>query len=407
MALALALTAVVLLTGCGSAATTDGAGADAPGGVAATGAATRPATKAPSPTRTPKTPRPTPTAPPGGSSGSGGAGAGSSSGVTTVIFVDVGQGDATVIKSGSWTGLIDGGPAGSERAIEAALAKLGVRRLSAVIVSHMHADHTGGLTRIVSEWRPRTAYVAGTPSSTLAGALRGAGTAVVQVRRGSGLRFGAARAEVLSPAGLSGDANSDSLVLRLDAGGKRFLFTGDCTGPNEAAVGSICARGPPIDVLKVAHHGSRSSTSSSFLVDTRPRVAVICVGPNWYGHPTPATVGRLLAAGSRVYTTWKNGGITFKVSAAGAMSVSFSRSSQPVRKASAASGGGEGGGAAAGSGAGAASAGASGGTIVYVTRTGECYHADGCRYLSGSRIRIALKDARGTYRPCGVCHPPT
>jgi len=404
--LALSLAAVLLIGGCGSAATPSGSGTEASGGVAATGAATQapsaPPTAEPSPTRTPKTPRPTPTAPPAGSS---------SSGATTVVFVDVGQGDATVIRSGSWTGLIDGGPAGSEPAVEAALAKLGVRRLSAVVVSHMHADHTGGLTRIVSEWRPRKAYVAGTPTAALAGALRGAGTTVVQVRRGAGLKFGAARAEVLSPAGRSGDPNSDSVVLRLDAGGKSFLFTGDCTGPNEAAVGSICARGPPIDVLKVAHHGSRYSTSSTFLAETRPRVAVICVGPNSYGHPTPATVGRLLAAGSRVYTTWKNGGITFKVSAVGAMSVSCSRSSQPVKKAtatggSAESGGGASSGAAVGAAAAAASSGASGGTIVYVTRTGECYHADGCRYLSGSRIPIALKDARGAYRPCSVCDPP-
>jgi len=400
LVLALSLAIVVLLAGCGSPATTGGPGADASGGATATG--TAPPTAEPSPARTPKTPRPTPTAPPAGSSASG---------ATTVVFVDVGQGDATVIKSGSWTGLIDGGPAGSEPAVEAALAKLGVRRLSAVVVSHMHADHTGGLTRIVSEWRPRKAYVAGTPTAALAGALRGAGTTVVQVRRGAGLKFGAARAEVLSPAGRSGDPNSDSVVLRLDAGGKSFLFTGDCTGPNEAAVGSICARGPPIDVLKVAHHGSRYSTSSTFLAETRPRVAVICVGPNSYGHPTPATVGRLLAAGSRVYTTWKNGGITFKVSAVGAMSVSCSRSSQPVKKAtatggSAESGGGASSGAAVGAAAAAASSGASGGTIVYVTRTGECYHADGCRYLSGSRIPIALKGARGAYRPCGVCDPP-
>jgi len=327
-----------------------------------------------------------------------------------VVFVDVGQGDATVIRSGSWTGLIDGGPAGSEPAIEAALTTLGVTRLSAVVVSHVHADHTGGLTRLVGEWRPRTAYMAGAPTAALAGALSGAGTAVVQVRSGAGLQFGAARAEVLSPAGLSGDANSDSVVLRLDAGGKSFLFTGDCTGPNEAAVGSICARGPPIDVLKVAHHGSRYSTSAGFLGEARPKVAVICVGPNSYGHPTPATVGRLLAAGSRVYTTWKNGGITFTVSAAGAMSVSFGRSSKPVKKATAAGGSAEGGGGAA---AGAAAAGAvaggstaSGGTIVYITKTGECYHAGGCRYLSGSRIPITLKDARGAYRPCSVCDPP-
>jgi competence protein ComEC len=408
LALALSLNALVLFAGCGSATTTAGSGADASGGGAATQAPSARPPADPSPARTPTTPKPTPTGSTvPGATPSSAAGKGASSGATTVVFIDVGQGDATVIKSGSWAGLIDGGPPGSAPAIEAALAKLSVRRLSAIVVSHMHADHTGGLLHIVSEWRPRTAYVAGAPTSALASALRSAGTTIAQVRRGAALRFGAARAEVLSPAGLSGDANGDSLVLRLEAGGKSFLFTGDCTGPNEAAVGSICARGPPVDVLKVAHHGSRYSTSATFLADTRPVVAVICVGPNSYGHPTPATVGRLLAAGSRVYTTWKNGGVTFTVSAAGAMSVSFSRSSQPVKKAAAAGGGGgNDGGAAAGAAAGAASSGASGGTIVYVTKTGECYHASGCRYLSSSRIKIALKDARGTYRPCSVCDPP-
>jgi beta-lactamase superfamily II metal-dependent hydrolase len=317
--LALALAAVVLLGGCGSAATSAGSGADTSGGVAATSAAT-------------KSPRSAPT-------GAGKGASGASSGAATVVFVDVGQGDATVIRAGSWAGLIDGGSSGSEARIEAALTRLGVRRLSAVVVSHMHTDHTGGLPHIVAEWRPRKAFVAGRPSSALAGALRRAGTTVVQVRRGAALRFGGARAEVLSPAGLSGDANSDSLVLRLEAGGRSFLFTGDCTGPNEAVVGSICARGPPIEVLKVAHHGSRYSTSAAFLADTRPRVAVISVGPNPYGHPTPATVRRLLAGGSRVYTTWRNGSLTFKVSQAGAMSISSSRSPQPVRKATAARGG--------------------------------------------------------------------
>ena len=344
LVLALSLPAVVLLGGCGSAATSAGSGADASGGVAGTSAATEaplaePAA-GPSPARTPKTPRPTPTGSTvPGATASGGTGKGATSGATTVVFVDVGQGEATVIRSGSWTGLIDGGSSGSEARIEAALTRLGVRRLSAVVVSHMHTDHTGGLPHIVAEWRPRKAFVAGRPSSALAGALRRAGTTVVQVRRGVALRFGGARAEVLSPAGLSGDANSDSLVLRLEAGGRSFLFTGDCTGPNEAVVGNICARGPPIQVLKVAHHGSRYSTSAAFLADARPRVAVISVGPNPYGHPTPATVKRLLAGGSRVYTTWRNGSLTFKVSEAGAMSISFGRSPLPVKKATAARGG--------------------------------------------------------------------
>jgi len=325
--LALALAVVVLLGGCGSAATSAGPGAETSGGAAATSAAT-------------ETPRPAPSgsAVPGATA-SDGAGKGASSGAATVVFVDVGQGDAAVIRAGSWAGLIDGGSSGSEARIEAALTRLGVRRLSAVVVSHMHADHTGGLPHIVAEWRPRKAFVAGGLSSALAGALRRAGTTVVQVRRGAALTFGGARAEVLSPAGLSGDANSDSLVLRLEAGGRSFLFTGDCTGPNEAIVGSICARGPPIEVLKVAHHGSRYSTSAAFLADTHPRVAVISVGPNPYGHPTPTTVRRLLTGGSRVYTTWKNGSLTFKVSEAGAMSISFSRSPQPVKKATAARGG--------------------------------------------------------------------
>jgi len=329
IALALAgIATAAVISACGSAATS-GAPADVP---TATSATVSPPALSPtaSPTKKPRTPTPTPAADGGGTAASGAA---------MVAFVDVGQGDATVIRSGSWTGLIDGGPAGSEAAIEAALARLGVRRLSAVVVSHMHADHTGGLTHMVSEWRPRTAYVAGRPTMPLAGALRGAGTTVIQVRRGATFRCGAARARILSPAALSGDANSDSVVLRLEAGGKSFLFTGDCTGPSEAAVGSICARGPPVTVLKVAHHGSRYSTTSAFLAGVRPSIAVISVGPNSYGHPTPATVGRLLAGGSRVYTTWKNGGVTFTVSAAGALRATFSRSSRPVKEATAAGGG--------------------------------------------------------------------
>jgi competence protein ComEC len=395
------LTAGALL-GCGSAGSTAGpgasAGAPAPAGASASPSPHKSATARP----TPKPAASKPGAKPASPAGAGGGAA------ARIVFVDVGQGDAAIVRSGAWAGLIDGGPAGSEGRIEAALGRLGVRRLSTVFVSHMHADHIGGLPGVVADLRPRQAFVAGSPTSSLASAFRAAGTSVIQARRGGALRFGALRVSVLSPASVSGDPNADSLVLLVTAGGRRILFAGDCTGPNEAAVGSICARGPPIDVLKVAHHGSRYSTTTTFLDGARPRSAVISVGANSYGHPTQETIDRLRSSGARVYSTQKSGSITVTVSSGGAVSWSFARSSAQVRR-GAADGGGSGSSAAGGSAAaGAGSAGGSGGdTTVFITRTGACYHVTGCRYLRFSRIAIKLRDAKARgYRPCSVCDPP-
>jgi competence protein ComEC len=407
------LVAVAALPGCGSVGSSAGpgaaAGASAPAGasVRASASASASAQASPSPQKSPSArPTPKPATPKPGAKPASPAGA--AGGVAArIVFVDVGQGDATIIRSGAWAGLIDGGPAGSEGRIEAALGRLGVRRLSTVFVSHMHADHIGGLPGVVADLRPRQAFVAGGVKSSLASAFRAAGTSVIQARRGGALRFGALRMSVLSPANISGDANGDSLVLLVAAGGRRFLFTGDCTGPNEAAVGSICARGPPVDVLKVAHHGSRYSSTTGFLDSTRPRTAVISVGVNSYGHPTQETIDRLRSSGARVFSTQKNGSITVTVSSGGAVAWQFARSSAQVRRGAAGGGGSgsstAGGGAAAGA---AGGGGAGGNTVVFVTRTGACYHVKGCRYLKSSRIAIKLKDAKAQgYRPCSVCDP--
>ena len=261
------------------------------------------------------------------------SGSGAAAPALRVVFVDVGQGDAAVLRSGSWSGLVDGGPSGSEAAVAAALAKLGVRRLDVLVVSHFHADHTGGLPAIVKRYRPRRAWVVGRAEGGLASALRRAGTIVKQARRGLTARFGKAKATVLAPAGLSGDANTDSIVLLLQAGGRRVVFTGDSMGKGEDAAGAGLARGPPVDVLKVAHHGSRSSTTSSFTAGVRPRFAVISVGAgNSYGHPTDEVVQRLRKAGVRVYSTQQNGSITLTLTSRGTLRWSFMRSSRPLAR---------------------------------------------------------------------------
>ena len=215
--------------------------------------------------------------------------------------------------------------------MQAALARLGVRRLDTLVISHLHADHTGGLPSLVAQYRPRRAWVAGAVRGSLATALRGAGTTIVQARRGLTRRFGKATATVIAPGGLSGDANSDSIVLEIEVAGRRVVFTGDSTGAGEAAAGAALARGPPVNVLKVSHHGSRYSTTTAFVVGARPRTAVISVGSNSYGHPSNDAVKRLRAGGARVFSTQRSGSITLTVTRAGALRWSYARSRAPHR----------------------------------------------------------------------------
>jgi competence protein ComEC len=318
----------------------------------------------------------------------------------TISFVDIGQGDGIVIKAGSWTGLIDGGPAGRDGAIAAELSRLGVVRLSAVLATHPDADHIGDLAAVVQEFRPRLAYSddVGTTRTyqRFMSAVHAVHARVVSVFRGRKLALGPLTAQVLNPGHDGSDTNADSIVLLLDIDGHRVLLTGDDTPPSEDFVADVCARGPPLYILKVAHHGSRYATSASFLSQTRPRYAVISVGPNSYGHPAPETLRRLRAAHATIYTTQGNGTITVTFLASGAVHWSFSGSSRPfvALKASTPA-------------TTTHTQGATGGTIVYVTATGHCYHRAGCRYLARSKIAMTLAQARVQgYRPCSVCDPP-
>ncbi len=391
-ALALAVGVALLLAACS---------ADTPAGAPASPSPTRAKHASAKPKATKKpTARPSSkpsTKPSGGSASSTGAG------VTKIVFVDVGQGDGIIVRNGSWTGLIDGGPSEAAGAVETQLSRLGVSRLDMVVASHPDADHIGDLAAVIRRYRPGQ-VVTDEGSSTwtygqFVAAIHAVGARTVSVREGATLRFGRLPVKVLAPSHLVGDTNEDSIVLLLDPGGREVLLTGDSSGPEETLVGGELARAPPLYLLKVAHHGSAYATSSWFLREARPRYAVISVGPNSYGHPTQATIGRLRATGATIYDTWKNGTVTLTITAGGHVTWSFSRSGAQVTSRANAVVGAGGGGGSGGS--------APGGTIVYITATGECYHRAGCRYLSQSKIAVTLAQAKAQgYRPCSVCKPP-
>ena len=161
---------------------------------------------------------------------------------------------------------------------------------------------------------------AGDPSQasrTLNRDLAAVGVKSKQVKTRTVLAFGNLKAKILSPSSLSGNPNEDSLVSLLDAAGKRFLFAGDCTDPNEAAAGAICTRGSPVYALKVAHHGTAYSTGNAFLAQVHPGFAVISIGGDSYGYSSPETMARLKARHAVSCTTQGNGNVTVTVAKGG------------------------------------------------------------------------------------------
>ncbi|MDT7572394.1 MAG: competence protein ComEC [Actinomycetota bacterium] len=234
-----------------------------------------------------------------------------------LVGCDVGQGDALVLNAGRHTGVvIDTGP--DPRAVDRCLHRLHIRRVPLVVLTHLHADHVEGLPGVL-----RGRHVAQIEVGPLdepvvehARVLRWAADAHVPIARaavGEVRAAAAARWQVLAPDhahhGTNSDPNNSSLVLRLTAaGGRVVLLTGDVEKEAQQALLDL---GVPLqaDVLKVPHHGS-SHQLPEFLDAVHPRLTVTSVGAgNPFGHPSAATIGRLVRAGARSYRTDRDGDI--------------------------------------------------------------------------------------------------
>ena len=229
-------------------------------------------------------------------------------GLLHVTVLDIGQGDAILIEApDGTTTLIDGGPDP-----ELTLRRMGAnlpffaRGVDLLVVSHPHQDHVAGLVEVLERHRVGTLLHAGIPFENpandrlMADARRGA-IPTVLARAGQRIDMGTgASATVLYPAQADvdaplpdGDINNGSIVLRLAMGGFTALLTGDAEAPVEAALVSRGAVGP-VDVLKVGHHGSNSSTTPAFVDAVRPSIAIVSSGEdNEYGHPAPETLATL------------------------------------------------------------------------------------------------------------------
>jgi competence protein ComEC len=237
-------------------------------------------------------------------------------------FLGVGQGDGAVLRTpgGSWI-ILDAGPAGQRddagrRVVAPFLARRGARTLTAIVVSHAHADHAGGVPALLARFPVGVVIEPGGMVSdpayaALLTALDRQRIPWHPARAGERFTFDGVEFTVLHPgadwARWGEDVNEDSVVLLVRYGSFEALFTGDAGFPAEAALRGKLGT---VDLLKVGHHGSRGSTGEDLLDSLRPIAAVISVGRNDYGHPAPETLARLESRGVRVLRTDRDGTVS-------------------------------------------------------------------------------------------------
>jgi competence protein ComEC len=254
-------------------------------------------------------------------------------GTLEVTAIDVGQGDSLlVVLPRGETILIDGGGRlvyGRQRksnldigedVVSPYLWSRGIRHLDVMVATHAHQDHIGGLAALMMNFRPKQMWTGANPSPDLLNLAKRLGIPSAQLYPAGPVERSGAQIEVLAPAddySTDKPGNNDSLVLRITYGSRSFLLTGDMERAIEA---KLLAAGADVhaDVLKVGHHGSRTSSIQPFLDAVSPSVALVSAGfENSFGPPHPDVLARLSARHAAILRTDLDGRVTARTDGRG------------------------------------------------------------------------------------------
>lgn len=230
-----------------------------------------------------------------------------------VHYIDVGQGDCSLVVCDGQTLLIDAGENGHETDVINYLRSLGIEKLDYIIATHPHSDHIGGLPEVIEEFgmsniiMPRLTKEQTPTTKTyrlMLEEIQASGAKVISAKVGSTYALGEASFEILGPVSNNAeDLNSMSVVAKVTHGENTFLFTGDAESDEEK---EIIGAGVDLDadVLKMGHHGSNTSSCKEFLAEVTPEICVIMCGEdNDYGHPHKEPLERLKKYTNEIYRT--------------------------------------------------------------------------------------------------------